>query len=63
MRFLHVIGFHVGLLDFWAATISAFLASLHFRPEEFWRWMWFVLFVLLFLLFFLAWLVDLGATL
>jgi len=58
---LLVEGFKVGLLDFFMMWVCAFLASLHFKPAEFYRWVWFVGFVILFILFTLAWLNDLGA--
>lgn len=60
---LIVIGFRMGLLDFWAFWLCTYFASLHYRPAEFYRWVWFVGFVLLAFLFLIAWLVDLGARL
>jgi Mg2+ and Co2+ transporter CorA len=58
---LVVHGFGVGLIDFAFFLICGFFASQNFKPEQFWRWIWFFLFVGLMLLFFLAWLADLGA--
>ena len=59
--FITVHGFGVALVDFTFFWLCAYFASLHYRPAEFYRWVWFVGFVLLGLLFFVAWLIDLGA--
>jgi hypothetical protein len=56
-------GFGVGLTDFAAFWLFAFLADHNFLPASphTYRWVWFLGCVILALLFFLAWLTDLGA--